>query len=304
MSIKKYDYLPHLDSEIEWWYFTGFLNEKFGFEFTMFLTKPRFFPMGGNFISLRTSLTHFAITDLERNDFFFTEWTKWIDFTHEGVEENLLKIKSKYAGLEINGDEYLIQADGEIYELALYGKNKKAIVSHGKDGIIEMQGGKSYYYTAPGCEASGILRIGERFIPVRGEFWHDHQWGNFQIKGGWDWFSIRLENETEIMAFRIRDPGKGTIAKYLSVILPDGSTEKFETFSLNPVEKGEKYPSEWVLQFEKGDLSIKSVPVKQVIRSKIPFVPEYAEMLSFTEGTLYGKKVKGYAYVEITNGKR
>ncbi len=304
MSIKKYDYLPHLDFETEWWYFTGLLNEKYGFEFTVFLTRPRFLPLGGNFMSVRSSLTHFAVTDTERNKFFFTEWTKWIDFTHEGVEGNLLKIRSKYMRFETNGNEYLIQADGEEYELVLHGENEKGIVSHGENGIIEMPGGKSFYYTAPRCKATGFLRIEEKFYSVNGDFWHDHQWGDFQIKGGWDWLGIRLENKTEIMAFRMRDAKKGITAKYLSVVLPDGTVQRFDSFTLTPLSENEKYSAEWKLEFEKGKFLVKSVPIKQIIRSKIPFVPEYAEMLSFVEGTLFGEKTKGYAYVEITNGKR
>ncbi len=304
MSIKKYDYLPHLDFETEWWYFTGFLNEKYGFEFTVFLAKPRFLPLGGSFMAVRPSLTHFTVTDLERNKFFFTEWMKWTDFTHEGVEGNLLKMRSKYMRFETNGKEYLIQADGEEYELVLHGENEKGIVPHGEDGIIEMPEGKSYYYTAPRCKATGFLRIEETFRSVSGNFWHDHQWGNFQVKGGWDWLGIRLENKTEIMVFRIKNKKGNLISKYLSVVLPDGTVQKFDSFTLTPLSENEKYPAEWELEFEKGKLFVKSVPIKQVIRSKIPSVPEYAEMLSFVEGALFGEKTKGYAFVEITNGMR
>ncbi len=301
--IGKFDFLPHLDYEVEWWYFTGLLNEKFGFEFVLFLSKPRFMPLGGNFYLIRTGLIHFALSDTENKRFSFSEWTKWIDFSREGVENNLLKIKGKNAGLEIYENEYLVTADGDEYELLIYGKNEKPVILHGENGIIEMPSGKSYYYSAPRCKASGFLRIGNKFLPVNGTFWHDHQWGDFQIKCGWDWFSIRLDDGTDIMAFVIKDRAGNISKKYISVSYKNGDTERFEDFEIKSKESN-NYPKEWEISFEKGSFTIKSLLDGQVVRSRIPFVPEYAEMLSSVSGTLNGKQVNGYAYVEITNGGR
>ena len=46
--------------------------------------------------------------------------------------------------------------------------------------------------------------------------WMDHQWGNFVVGavGGWDWFSLQLDDQTELMLYVLRGPGGETTAIY------------------------------------------------------------------------------------------
>src|SRR5437016_5943613 len=57
-------------------------------------------------------------------------------------------------------------------------------------------------------------------LRVSGLAWMDHQWGNFLPigGGGWDWFSMQLDNNTEMMLYFIRDASGHLLSTYVSSI--------------------------------------------------------------------------------------
>jgi predicted secreted hydrolase len=61
-----------------------------------------------------------------------------------------------------------------------------------------------------------------RIVSRYGVVWMDHQWGNFLTLGGggWDWFSIQLDNDTEMMLYLIRDATGKTISTYVEYVGP------------------------------------------------------------------------------------
>src|SRR5437764_762541 len=67
-----------------------------------------------------------------------------------------------------------------------------------------------------GDEASGTT------VTVSDLSWADHQWGDFVISGtgGWDWFSIQLENNAELMLYVLRDRAGAASALFGSFIMP------------------------------------------------------------------------------------
>jgi predicted secreted hydrolase len=64
-------------------------------------------------------------------------------------------------------------------------------------------------------------------VAVSGQAWADHQWGDFVISGtgGWDWFSIQLDNNTELMLYVLRDRAGATSAVFGSHIMTDGTVQ-------------------------------------------------------------------------------
>src|SRR5205814_125956 len=69
---------------------------------------------------------------------------------------------------------------------------------HNGNGLITYGlAGFSYYYSRTRMALSGTLVDHKQSLQVTGEAWMDHQWGNFLTLGGggWDWFSIQLNNE-------------------------------------------------------------------------------------------------------------
>ena len=291
-------FLPHRRFGLEWWYFTGFLNGRFGFEATIFLSESRGLPLSIYFPFVKSILSHFAITDLKEKRFTFNEWTKLIDLSRQDNDRTLLNISAGGVSLMSNGLSYMLSANCAEYSLSLLLNARKPPVAHGENGIIAMGKNSSYYYSITNMSASGIVRKRGEFFEVKGAAWHDHQFGNFTVSGmGWSWFSLRLKNDIEIMAFLLNDK-RGNRWKYLTLIMPGGSKKAISDFEIRTLNES-KYGTEWQIEFSGGKFVVTSMQEGQFARSKMPFVPEYAEMLSSVKGEIFGKQTEGYAYVEI-----
>ena len=106
-------------------------------------------------------------------------------------------------------------------------------------------------------KTEGELTIDGKKERVRGLTWMDHEFGSNQLREdqvGWDWFSLQLDDQTEIMLYLIRrkdgspDPySSGTLAK------ADGTTKhlRLEDFQVEVLERwrsaksGGNYPMKW-----------------------------------------------------------
>src|SRR5258708_900311 len=207
----------------EWWYVTGHLQDEdgrhFGFEFTIFQLRRE---------NSRTGLlAHFAVTDVDRNR--FSHQTRSIAGTpQEGFNFNV-------QGWRLSNDGSADQIDAEMnagpgaqppYALQLRLVDEKPPALHHGGYITYGDEGSSYYYSRTRLAASGLLQDASgATVTVAGLAWADHQWGDFVISGvgGWDWFSIQLDNNTELMLNVLRDRAAATSAVFGSFIMPDGT---------------------------------------------------------------------------------
>jgi len=83
-------------------------------------------------------------------------------------------------------------------------------------------------------QTEGALTIDGKKAKVRGLTWMDHEFGSNQLhedQVGWDWFSIQLDNQTELMLYLMRrkdgstDPySSGTLVKADGTIVLAGYT--------------------------------------------------------------------------------
>ena len=51
------------------------------------------------------------------------------------------------------------------------------------------------------------MRLHDEVFKVRGLAWMDHEFGTSQLSSeqiGWDWFSLQLDNQFEIMLYQLR----------------------------------------------------------------------------------------------------
>ena len=95
----------------------------------------------------------------------------------------------------------------------------------------------------------------------------DHEWFTEQLapdQVGWDWFSVQLDNRTELMLFELRRKD-GSIDPYSSGTFIDASGVarhlRHEDFSLEPLSRWEKYPVEWRLRVPSLNIDITCHPV-------------------------------------------
>ena len=251
------DEAPHRDLT-EWWYYTGHMNattpdgksHHYGFELVFFQ-------------ALRSDLppvyaAHFAITDVTRGQFHFDQ-RRQVEpgaFIPNGTSTSGFNVAiGDWTIQGVNGrDQLSAQMSDYAMHLALVGLKPPAL--HNGNGLITYGlGGFSYYYSRTRMPLSGTLVDHNQPLQVTGEAWMDHQWGNFLSfsGGGWDWFSIQLNNNTEMMLYLIRDATGKIDAVYVGYIDRDGlerilSPNALRVSILNhwtSQATGATYPSGW-----------------------------------------------------------
>ena len=85
----------------------------------------------------------------------------------------------------------------------------------GGKGFITVRGRESYYYSLTDLVTSGTVRVDGKWIPVKGRSWMDHQWADVAYtKDRWTWFSIQLNDGTDIMCVEYSDGREGLRGGY------------------------------------------------------------------------------------------
>src|SRR5258705_5498341 len=103
-------------------------------------------------------------------------------------------------------------------------------------------------------QTEGELIIDGKTATVRGVSWMDHEFGSNQLgedQVGWDWFSVQLDNNTELMLFELRRKD-GSIDPFSSGTFIDAEGKahhlRKSDFTLQALSKWGKYPVEWRLE--------------------------------------------------------
>ena len=243
------DHEPHANLS-EWWYFTGHLRDQsgreYGFEFVIF--KGDRGQEGGY-------SAHFAVTDSEAGKFEFAERTSYSDGARQGRELDLCVGGWTLAG---GAKTFVVAAAMPGYELKLELKPQKPASIHNEDGLLDFGPyGWSYYYSFTRMEASGSLLTEGGPVEVTGEAWMDHQWGDFISvgSGGWDWFSLQLDDGRDFTASVVRGEGGEVVLEYGTLVGVDGAARHvsetgFEievTGEWTSARSGATYPAGWRL---------------------------------------------------------
>jgi predicted secreted hydrolase len=298
------DEAPHGDLT-EWWYYTGHLysgGRRYGFEYVVFQAVRGRLP--------RSYASHFAITDVGRRSFAHDQrsYTGPQPQPAQGFD---LRVGSWRMG-GLNGSDRL-RASMDEYAIDLQLRATKPPVLHDDDGIVSFGPvGDSYYYSRTRMEVSGTLTDRGERLPVTGQAWMDHQWGNFisVAGGGWDWYSVQLEDGSDITLSVVRDLEGRTGLRYGTYVDPQGraerlAAERFEvraTGSWESPRTGAKYPSGWRLTLPEKGLDVRITPViaDQELDTRETTGVTYWEGSVDVSGTRGGKPARGVGYVELT----
>jgi predicted secreted hydrolase len=297
---------PH-DSLTEWWYYTGHLStpggQPFGFEFVVFQVTRANQPTG--------YLAHFAISDIGAQRFshqarFAQSATTLSAFPLNVAEWSL----GHEPGLDTIHAAMEPGAGGGAYTLNLQLRDgDKPPALHGGGYITYGPAGGSYYYSRTRLSASGTLITPDGAEnAVSGIAWMDHQWGNFVVtgRGGWDWYSLQLDDDTELMLYVLRDGSGATTAVYGSQVAADGhvsdlpprAVQAEATGTWTSPHTGAEYPSGWLLTLPD---SRRLVLTPQLQDQELYFPGEAGAALAYWEGavTISGD-TSGVGYVELT----
>jgi len=318
------DHFSHPDFKTEWWYYTGHLETEGGGQYGY---QATFFRFGlrdrqkedKDEVPLFTDLylAHFALSDKRVKKFLFRERANRGYGDKAGASIQRYLVWNEDWKIEGKGQGHIIEIKDRDTALRLRATSLKPPVLHGDRGLSQKGEGKgraSYYYSLTRMGTEGELEIAGKKERVRGLSWMDHEFGSDQLgeeQAGWDWFSLQLENNTEIMLYLIRrqdgspDPySSGTLVKAdgtsRHLALNDFRIEVLDRWK-SPKSKG-NYPMRWKV----------AVPVEGIELEILPFFPEQeldtrrSTRVTYWEGAVkisgsYKKRaVQGLGYVEMT----
>jgi predicted secreted hydrolase len=316
------DHGAHPEFRTEWWYYTGHLaaedGRRFGYQLTFFRSAVE--QQGVNpskWAARNLYLAHFAVSDLKGKKLSLGERLAREGLGEAGAETRGLKVWIGDWEASAEGPVHRLRAREANFAIELRLEASKAPVIHGKDGISQKAEGVGYashYYSLTRLQTAGTLIVAGRTLRVTGQSWMDHEFGSAQLREyqvGWDWFSLQLDNQTELMLYLLRHRD-GKIDPYSSgtLVHPDGRIEHLrrEDFSVEVLEtwksprSGGVYPARWRVRVPKAGLDVTVTPAfpdQELDTAKSTRVV-YWEGASRVEGTMGGKPVRGDAYVEMT----
>ncbi len=275
---------------------------------------------------------HFSLADYEGREYgamvaYFTVGLKILAISdlgagqfHNFVSGSALHYVEQKLDLRWGRDHWFRTDQHSLsYRLESYGSGlslKLALVSEkppllgSGGGVSEWTGGDSYYYSLTRLKAKGQLELAGEKLEVEGLGWMDHQWINSLGQGGWDWFAVQLDNDTEIVFWRIVNPDESVRSQDLTIMLSDNSVyhtrdlvlEKADSW-VSPKSGGE-YGVLWRVR-EKGrglDLVLRARHAQQEVRMfeslSIPTF-HFWEGRTTVSGTLDGQAVSGIGYAEL-----
>jgi predicted secreted hydrolase len=300
------DHFEHQDFRTEWWYYTGNVTgaggERFGFELVFFRQGERHESATQSAWDVQDLyLAHAALTDGRGKRFWYEERLNRPGPGVAGASFEQRRIWNGNWASKWTNDNQTLDAITEHFRFHLDLKPEKPFVIQGQNGVSQKAEGKgraSHYVSFPRLNVSGTINS----LRVTGTAWMDHEWFTEQLAAdqlGWDWFSIQLDNNTELMLFELRRKD-GSIDPYSSGTFIDAHGVakhlRREDFTLQPLSLWHKYPIAWRLRVPalNIDLTSRAALPDQELRAK-------QGGPSYWEGAVdYTGSQKGVGYVEMT----
>jgi predicted secreted hydrolase len=316
------DYGPHNDFQTEWWYYTGNLTaangEHFGYQLTFFrraLQSPaQQVARLSAWATEQVYLAHFALTDVAggKHDVF------------ERLERGAARLAGAQASpYHVWLDNWSVTEgqDGQVLMRAAAGdvavelnlSDLKGPVLQGDHGYSRKgadPGNASYYYSLTRLATHGTVTARGQTRTVDGFSWMDHEFSTSALDPGivgWDWFSLQLNNGSELMVYGLRQ-SDGRLGTFSSGMLvnPDGSTRTLgpQDFSFEATGRwksphtGATYPSGWSLQVPSANFELTISPYLADQEMNVSFA--YWEGAVRLSGLVAGQLVTGNGYVELT----
>ena len=329
------DHGAHPGFKTEWWYYTGNLfnenGKQFGYQFTIFRNQLSSLEAenaqndgthNSEWNTNQLYLAHFAISDVSKKDHVFDErysrgtaglagvsvdpYRVWLE------DWEITQVKDSKASGELLPVRIKAEmVDGTAIDIQL--NPKKPLVLQGEEGYDKKgaeDGNASYYISFTRMQTDGVLRKDGELFAVSGLSWMDHEWSTSALDSGqtgWDWFSIQLSNEYELMYYQIRNVNPELAPQITgSLIAPDGQKRDLDQgevrlevleYWTSPHTRA-RYPAQWTLAIpsEELEMDIATVFDDQEMTVSV----HYYEGALQVSGNFRDKAIAGNGYIEMT----
>jgi predicted secreted hydrolase len=310
------DHGPHPDYRAEWWYYTGNLADqagnRFGYQFTIFRRGivPGEPERESEWATHQIYFAHFTVTDVTGQEFAYHErfsrtspelagaqsephYKVWLDdWSVEEIEPGRVQVKA--------------QTDGTAIDLIL--EQTKPPTLQGDRGLSAKSsepGNASYYYSLTNNPTRGRVTTARGTFEVSGNSWLDREWSTTDLGEGavgWDWYSLQLDDDREIMFFHIRrEDGSVEPVSGGTIIYSDGSTRRLaldevqitKLSTWTSPKSNATYPASWTFTVPSEGIDLRITPLLNDQELRVSFT--YWEGAVKIEGTQ-----SGYGYIELT----
>ena len=318
------DHGPHPEYQTEWWYYTGNVEDasgrRFGYQLTFFrraLVPLKDMPARqSDLASSQVYFAHFAIADVSAGSHVAYEKFSRGAGGLAGASGSLYRVFVEdwaVTSLDAQGSAVHLTAHNGADAITLDLHSAKPVVEQGDRGLSAKSnapGNASYYYSFTRMATTGTLSTAGDSFDVTGLSWMDHEWSTSALgpnAQGWDWFSLQLSDQREMMLFQVRntdgsiDPVSGG-----TLVQPDGSTQRLtrDQVKIEVLERwrspvsGAEYPVRW-------RISIASLSATLEVQARIKQQENNLSVV-YWEGAVSiqrqddGRQVNGVGYVELT----
>ena len=316
------DHGSHPEYRIEWWYYTGNVSaddgRRYGYQVTFFRIGVDPAPRNPSRWAVRDLfMTHLAVTDIGQGRQWVAERLDRGGVGWAGARAGTLDVWNGdwRAGLE--GETHRVRALDRAFGVDLRLEPGRGVTAHGEGGLSRKgadAGNVSHYYSMTRMPTSGHLVVDGERIAVRGASWMDHEFGTTVLEAsqiGWDWFSLQLDDGSDLMAFQLRRAdGQVDIHSAGTWVDPTGTVTRLRAgdFTLVPGRRwsspssGGTYPVEWHVDLPglAARLDVTAAVDAQELDTAVSTGVTYWEGAVTVRGAVGGRAVGGRGYLEMT----
>ena len=321
------DHGSHDEFRTEWWYYTGHLiaedGRTFGYELTFFRQATDNAHVHSNpsrWAIRHLYLAHAAISEHDSQRFRYAEKVSRAGIEKAGADADRLHVwidRWSADSVASDGRRYHLRASSTDFSFELMLEAEKEPILHGDQGLSRKgaePGQASHYYSMTRLTTTGTLMIDGHAQTVQGVSWMDHEFGSGNLgqdQVGWDWFSVQLDDSSELMFYLLRRAdGSTDPVSSGTLVFKDGHTQALSSRDVGievsdhwtSPSSGARYPSGWQLTIPSRAISLQLIP-------KMPnqeLITRRSTQVTYWEGAVKvlgrtgEKSVAGQGYVELT----
>jgi predicted secreted hydrolase len=261
-------------------------------------------------------MAHAAVTDAAGRQFLYGERVSRAGVGAAGAGTFDYRVWNGDWQARLEYGRHKLQARDDRFSFDLELSEDNPAVLNGDHGYSQKgnaAGNATEYYSLTRMPTEGAIFVnGERFA-VRGNSWMDHEFGTTfleRTQQGWDWFSLQLDDGTDLMAFRLRSLDGTADPRSSGTVVPKGGPPRrllAGDFTLIPGRRwtspasGGAYPVEWEVSVPGESMQLKVRPVldNQEIDGTRTSVKYWEGAVDVT-GTRGGAPITGRGYLEMT----